>query len=89
MQSNFCDNCVHRYNVEIWNLSDLESQLINTKPMIKKKVKELLSELKNFKVQTILVLECKKRNNRKIFHLSAKLITSDSDFDKAFKSMHQ
>ena len=57
--------------------------------MIKKKLKELLSELKKFKVQKILVLNYKKRNDRKIFDSSAKLIASDSNTDKAFKSMHQ
>ena len=66
-----------------------ELQLINTKPIIKNKLEELLSELKKFKVQTILVLDYEKRNNRKTFHLSAKLIASDSDIDEAFKSMHQ
>ena len=35
-----------------------------------------------FKVQTIFVLGYKKRNIRKIFHLSAKLIASDSDTDE-------
>ena len=89
VQSNSSDNCVHHYNVEILNLFDPELQLINTKPMIKNKLKELLSELKKFKVQTILVLDYKKRNDRKIFHSSAKLIASDSDIDEAFKSMHQ
>ena len=49
----------------------------------------MLSKLKKFKVQTILVLDYKKRNDRKIFHSSAKLIASDSDIDEAFKSMHQ
>ena len=57
--------------------------------MIKNKLKELLSELKKFKVHTILVLVYKKRNNRKIFHSNAKLIASDSDIDGEFKSMHQ
>ena len=71
------------------NLFNPELQLINTKPMIKNKLKELFSELKKFKVQTILVLDYKKRNDRKIFHSSAKLIASDSDIDEAFKSMHQ
>ena len=56
VQSNSSDNCVHHYNVEILNLFDPELQLINTKPVIKNKLKELLSELKKFKVQTILVL---------------------------------
>ena len=75
--------------MEILNIFDPELQLINTKPMIKSKLKELLSELKKFKVQTILVLNFKKRNDCKIFHSSAKLIVSDSDIDEEFKSMHQ
>ena len=41
-------------------------------------MKKLLSELKKYKVQTILTLK-----------LNAKLIASDSDIDEAFKSMHQ
>ena len=57
--------------------------------MIKNKLKELLSELKKFKVQKILVLDYKKRNNNKIFHSSAKQIGSDSDIDEAITSMHQ
>ena len=40
-------------------------------------MKKLLSELKKYKVQTILALK-----------LNAKLIASDSDIDEAFKSMH-
>ena len=89
MQSNHSDNCVHRYNIMILNLFDQDLQLINIKPMIKNKLKELLSELKKFKVQIILVLEYKKRNDRKTIYLSAKLIASNSDIDEAFKSMHQ
>ena len=50
IQSNSSHNCVHRYNVEILNIFDPELQLIHTKPMIKNKLKELLSELKIFKV---------------------------------------
>ena len=49
----------------------------------------MLSELKKFKVQTLLFLDYKKRNDRKIFHSSAKLISSDSDIEEAFKFMHQ
>ena len=56
MQSNSCDKYVHHYDIEILNLFDLELQLIKTKPMIKNKLKELLNQLKKFKVQTILVL---------------------------------
>ena len=34
VQSNFSDNCIHRYNAEILNRFDQELQLINTKPII-------------------------------------------------------
>ena len=46
---------VYTNNVKILNFFDPELQLINTKPVIKDKLKELLSKLKKFKVQTILV----------------------------------
>ena len=59
------------------NLFDPELQLINNKPMIKNKLKELLSDLKKFKVQKILALEYKKRHDCKIFHSSTKLFTSN------------
>ena len=59
------------------NLFDPELQLITTKSVIKNKLKELLSELEKFKVQAILFLDYKKRNNRKIFLSSAKLIASN------------
>ena len=72
-----------QYEVEILNLFDPELQLVNTKPMIKNKLKEFLSEMKNFKVYTI-VLDCKKRNDHKIFQSNAKLIASDSGIDEAF-----
>ena len=89
VQSNSSDNCMHHYNVEILNLLDPGIQLIDTKPVIKNKLKELLSELRKFKVQAILTLDHKKRNDRKIFHSCTKLITSDSDINEACKSMHQ
>ena len=57
--------------------------------MIKDKLNKLLSKLKKFKVQPILVVDYTKRNDPKIFHSSTKLIASDSDIDEAFKSMHQ
>ena len=47
--SNSSDNSVHYYNVKILNLSDPELQLNNTKPVIKKKLKELLSDFKKLK----------------------------------------
>ena len=89
LQSTSSDNCTHLYDVEILNILDPELQLINTIPMIKNKLKELLSELKKFKVQKILVSDYKRRSDHKIFHSSAKLIASDSDIDEAVKSMHQ
>ena len=49
MQSSYSDNCVHRYNIKILNLLDPDLELINTKPLIKNKLKELLSELKKFR----------------------------------------
>ena len=88
MQSSSFDNCIHHYNVEILSLFDPDLQLINTKLMIKNKLQASLSELKKFKAQTVLVLDYKKRNDRKIIHSSNKLIASDSDIDEAFKSMH-
>ena len=57
--------------------------------MIKNKLKEMLSELKKFKVQAIIVLDYKNGNDRKIFQSSSKLVASDSDPDEAFKSIHQ
>ena len=83
MQSNSSDYFIHCYDVEILNIFDSELQLVNTKPMIKSKLKELVSELKKFKVQTIL-----DQNDHKIFHSSAKLIASDSGIDEAFKFIH-
>ena len=57
--------------------------------MIKNNLKELLRELEKFNVQTMLVLDYKKKNDCKIFHWSTKLIVNDSDIDETFKSMHQ
>ena len=45
--------------------------------------------VKKFKVQTILDLDYKKKNDCKIFHSSTKLIVKNSDIDEAFKSIHQ
>ena len=39
IQSNSCDNCIHCQNVEILNISHSKLQLINSKPMIKNKLK--------------------------------------------------
>ena len=47
-QLNSSDNCRARYNVGILNIFHPELQLINTGPIIKNKLKELLSDLKKF-----------------------------------------
>ena len=70
------------------NILDPELQLINTKPMIKNKLKELLSELKKFKVETVLVVDYEKKNDCKIFYSCTKLISSNSDIDEPFESIH-
>ena len=49
VQSDSSDNWIHHYNVEILHLFDPELQLININPVIKNKVKELLTALKNLK----------------------------------------
>ena len=49
----------------------------------------MLSDLKRFKVQARLVLDYKKRNDHKIFHLIAKLTVCDWDIEEAFECMHQ
>ena len=88
MQLNSSGDCIHRYTIETLNDFDPELQLINLKPMIKNKFKQLLSGLKKFKAWAILVLEYKKRNDRKIFNPCPKLIARNSDIDKAFKFVH-
>ena len=57
MQSNSSDNGIHRYNIQILNIFDPRLQPSNTNPMIKYKLKELLSKLIEYKVQTVLVLD--------------------------------
>ena len=78
MQSNFSNKYVDGYNIEILNLFDPELQLINTKTVIKNKLKVIPNKFLGYK-----------SNDFKIFHSSTKLIASDSDTDKASKSMHQ
>ena len=89
VQSNSSDNCIHAYNVQILILFGPELKLTNTKPIIKNKLKELFSELENFKVPKMLVLDYKKSNDHKIFHSCTKLRASDWDIDETFKSMIQ
>ena len=46
--------------MKILNIFDPELQLINTKPIIINKLKDLLGELEDFKIQTVLNGEFKK-----------------------------
>ena len=48
MFSKYFDNSICHFNVNILNLFDPELQLINTKPMIKSKLKELLAEFRQY-----------------------------------------
>ena len=50
METDYSDNFVHQYNVKTLNPFDQELQLINTNPLIKNKLKELLNEIKKLKV---------------------------------------
>ena len=45
--------------------------------------------MKKFRVQSVLVLNYKKRSDHKIFRSRAKLINNDSNTDDAFEYMHQ
>ena len=54
MKSGSSDDCVHIHDIKILNLFHQKLQLINAKPLIKNKLKDLLGELKKFKIQTIL-----------------------------------
>ena len=84
LQANSSDNFIHHYHVKTLNLFDPELQLINSKPVIKNKLKGLLNKFK-----TVLVLDYKKRNGSQIFHLQAKIIAVNFDIHEAFESMHQ
>ena len=83
--SNSSDNCIHHYSIKISNTFDPELQMINAKPEFKNKLKGLLTELKKFKVQIVLVLDYKKKKDSQIFHPSTKLIANNLDIDEAFK----
>ena len=62
IQSSSSENCSCHSNIRILNLFDPDLQLINTKSKIKNKLKELLSELKKFKVNISLRVKQKKRS---------------------------
>ena len=63
---------IDHYNVEILNIFDPQLQLItinniiNTKLVMKNKLKELILELKKFEVQTVLILDSNKRKQYSI-----------------------
>ena len=68
MLSNSCDNFVYHCNIETLNLFEPELQLINTRPLIKNKLKDLISELKMFKFHPILVLLYEEKDYHKSMH---------------------
>ena len=70
------------YNIKILNLFDPELQLINTNSIIKNELKELLSDLKKFKIQSKLVLQYKKKMIVKFFYSSVKLIAMNQTLMK-------
>ena len=67
MLSNSSDNCIYHCNTKILNLFHLELQMIKTKPEFKNKLTGLLTELKKFKFQAVLVLDCKKKTSNLSF----------------------
>ena len=77
--TNFCE-CFKSIRQKLYSkLNKKQNFRKNAKLMITIKLKELLSEWKKFKIQAILVLDYKKRNN----HSSAKLIAGKSlHYDK-------
>ena len=48
---------MHRFTVKILNIFDPELQFANTKPTMKNKLQELLSDLKKLKIQLLLVIQ--------------------------------
>ena len=77
------------YHVKNLNLFNPKLQPIQNELRIKGKFKKMLRGLKKFQFQSILVLEYIKGNDCIVFRSNIKLITSDLNIDKAFKSMHQ
>ena len=59
MQSNSSDNCNISIRLRFWIF--LTRVTTDYQPVIKNKLKELLSELDTFKLQAILVLDYKKK----------------------------
>ena len=56
MQSCYSDNYEYIFNIKDLNLSNPDLQLANTKTMSKHNIRELSSELKNFYVQSKIIL---------------------------------
>ena len=77
MQSSSSESYVLMYvcNIEVLDFFNPELQLINTKSVMKNKLKDILSYLKEFTVQTVLALGNKKidyhKSMSKVFHSSA------------------
>ena len=54
--SDSSNNCVHHYNVEIFNLFDPALQLISTKPVIKDKLKDFFKWVEKVWISVSIVL---------------------------------
>ena len=86
---------VSSYNVEISKSINLEQQLKDTESATERKLKQLLSELRGFKLVTTpaLVLkniesEDKTKYDTFYLHSKAERIINESDIDDVFKSIY-
>ena len=86
---------VSSYNVEISKSINLEQQLKDTESATERKLKQLLSELRGFKLVTTpaLVLkniesEDKTKYDTFYSHSKAERIINESDIDDVFKSIY-
>lgn len=59
------ENHTRSYNVEILNSLNTQQQLTSTEPTINNKLKNLWIEFRRFEFIITLVLELKKKNNKK------------------------
>ena len=94
-ESHAYKGCTNSYNVEILNSFNPELQLKNTESAIKKKLKNLLSELRWFKFVMTLVIQFKKIESDNATKYStfysnskAEIIINESNIEDVFKSIY-
>ena len=68
VQSSSSGDCLCCYNIKIMHIYDPELQLINTKHVIKNKLKDLFGDLRKFKALKMLLSEYKKRDDHISMH---------------------